>query len=117
MNVNKEIQELEIITELPVSPDMYSGEEEKYITYEYTDERPVFWGDDTTMYDQATVRVNLYTPPKFNYMELKHKIRDYLETLGVVEDISSWLENFTTKNNLEKTIRHTSFNLIITKER
>ena len=117
MNVNIEIQELETITGLPVSPDVYSGSDDKYITYEYTDERPIFWGDDTSLYDQAIIRINLYTPPMFNYMALKHKIRDYLDTIGEIDNIESWLETFTAKNNLEQTIRHTTFNVVITRER
>ena len=117
MNVNKEIQELSTITGLSVAPDVYSGNAEKYIVYTYTDERPVFWGDDATLADQVTIQVNLYTPPKFNYMEIKHSIRDYLETLGEINEISSWLETYTAKNNLEQTIRRTTFNVTITKER
>lgn len=117
MNVNPEIQKLKEITGLPVSPDMYSYDGSKYITYEYTDERPAFWGDDEVLYDQATIRVNLFTPPKVNYMEYKHQIRDYLETLGIIDEITSWLETFTAKNNLEQTIRRTIFSVTITKER
>lgn len=117
MNVNKEIQKLADITKLPVSPDVYSGGEDKFIVYTYTDERGALWGDDETLADQVTIQVSMYTPPKFNYMELKHKIRDYLESLGVLNEISSWLETYTAKNNLEQTIRHTSFNVTITKER
>lgn len=117
MDVNKEIQELGTITGLPVSPDIYSGSAEKYIVYTYTDERAVFWGDDEVLADQVTIQVNMFTPPKLNYMNLKHKIRDYLETLGEINEISSWLETFTAKNNLEQTIRHTTFNVTITKER
>ena len=44
MDVNKDIQALESITGLPVSPDIYIGNADKYIVYTYTDERPVFWG-------------------------------------------------------------------------
>lgn len=117
MDVNAEIQVLESITGLPVSPDVYSGDDDKYIVYSYEDERPTFWGDDETIEDQAIIQVNLFTPPKFNYMTLKHQIRDYLETLGEINEINSWLETFTAKNNLEKTIRHTTFSVIITKER
>ncbi|MBP5383558.1 MAG: hypothetical protein J6Y57_01125 [Lachnospiraceae bacterium] len=117
MNVNSEIQKLEEITGLPVSPDLYTYDGSKYITYEYTDERPIFWGDDTTMYDQAIIRVNLFTPPKYNYMALKHQIMDYLEILGEIDGVESWLETFTAKNNLEQTIRRTIFSVIITKER
>lgn len=117
MNVNPEIQKLKEITGIPTSPDTYSYSGDKYITYEYTDERPVFFGDDGVLYDQASIRVNLFTPPKFNYMDIKHQIRDYLETLGEVGEMSSWLETFTTKNNLEQTIRRTTFDVTITKAR
>ena len=39
MDVNAEIQVLESITGLPVSPDVYSGDDDKYIVYSYEDER------------------------------------------------------------------------------
>lgn len=117
MNVNEEIQALESIAGLPVSPDIYTGNKEKYIVYTYEDERPVFWGDDEPMEYQVIIQVSLFTPPKFNYMELKHQIRDYLETLGEINSINSWLDTFTAKNNLEVTIRHTTFSVTITKER
>ncbi|MBP5309634.1 MAG: hypothetical protein J6Z05_03310 [Lachnospiraceae bacterium] len=117
MDVNKDIQKLETVTGLPVSPDIYSGNAEKYIVYTYTDERTIFWGDDEALADQVIIQISMFTPPKFNYMELKHKIRDYLETLGELNEISSWIETYTAKNNLEQTIRHTSFNVTITKER
>ena len=117
MDVNSEIQVLESITGLPVSPDIYTGDDDKYIVYTYEDERPVYWGDDMPLEDQVIVQVNLFTPPKFNYMALKHQVRDYLETLGEISSIDSWLDTFTAKNNLEKTIRHTTFSVTITKER
>lgn len=117
MNVNPDIQKLSEITGLPVSPDVYSGDKDKYITYEYTDERPSFWGDDETLDDQAMIRVNLFTPPKDNYMDLKHAIRDYLETLGEIDEITSWIETFTAKNNMEQMKRHTTITVTITKER
>ena len=117
MNVNQEILELETITGLPVSQDIYTGTGEKYITFTYNTENPVFWGDDEVMEDETVLQVNLYTPVGFNYMGLKHTIRDYLETIGIVNSIGSWLDTFTVKNNLEKTIRHTNFVVTITKER
>lgn len=117
MNVNTEIQNLSSVTGLNVSPDIYTGNEDRYIVYTYTDERPVFWGDDNVIADQATIQVSLYTPPKIDYMGYKHQIRDYLESIGIVNEIESWLETYTAKNNLEVTIRRTTFNVTITKER
>ena len=117
MNVNQELNRLEEVTNLPVSPDIYDGNEDNYITYVYTDERPTHWGDDQVLADMTTVQVNLFTVPKKNHMTLKHTIRDYLETLGEVNDISSWLETYTTSKNVEKIVRRTTFNVTITKER
>lgn len=117
MNVNQEIMGLKSVTGLTVSQDIYSGKDESFITFTYNTEDPVFWGDDQVIEDEAVIQVNLYTPPAFNYMELKTKIRDYLETLGIVDSIGSWLDTYTFKNNLEKTIRHTTFIVTITKER
>ncbi len=117
MNVNSELQQLKNITGLPVYPDLYEGDEESYIVYTYNDERPVFWGDDIPIEDEVTVQVSLYTPHGYNYMALKHTIRDYLESLGVINDISSWIDTYTSKTNLEQKVRHTTFNVTITKER
>ncbi len=117
MNINQDILALESLTGLSVSPDEYSGNAEKYITFNYADENPAFWGDDIVLEDRATIQVHLYTPPKFNYMDLKHIIRDHLETLGIVDSIGSWIDTYTSKNNLEKKIRHTTFVVYITKER
>ena len=117
MDVNRDIQELESITGLPVSPDEYTGKADKYIVYTYADERPVLCGDDQVLEDQVIINVALYTPPKFNYMALKHQIRDYLETLGIVDGISSWIDTYTAKNNLELKVRHTNLSVTITKER
>ena len=117
MNINSEIKKLQEITGIKVSQDEYTGEDDKYIVFTYTDEYPVFWGDDKVLADEAILNVALYTPPRFNYMELKHLIRDYLETVGIVSDISTWLDIYTNKNNREITVRHTNFNVTITKER
>ena len=117
MNVNAEIQTLSSITGLDVSPDIYTGNKEKFIVYTYTDERSVLWGDDEALADQATIQVSLYTPPKIDYMILKDQIRNYLESIGMMNEIASWLETYTAKNNSEVTIRRTTFNVTITKER
>lgn len=117
MDVNTLIQELKEVTGLDVSPDIYTGQADSYIVYAYNDERPVFWGDDKVLADTAIIQINLYTPPKADYMDLKHQIRDYLESVGIVSDIQSWLDTYNSRNNLEVTVRHTAFTVEITKER
>ncbi|MBP3784599.1 MAG: hypothetical protein J6I68_15240 [Butyrivibrio sp.] len=117
MNANQKIQNLQEILGIPVRPDEYEGDESKYITYTYNDESPSLYGDDDPLEDTAIIQVNLYTPTDFNYMDFKHRIRNYLETLGEVTTIRSWIETFTSKNNLEKKIRHTVLVVNITESR
>lgn len=107
MNVNPLLQGLTEVTGLPVEPDLYEGEEDKYIVYTYQDERPVQWGDNRPLDDTAWIDVALYTPKRFNYMRLKHQVRDYLENKGfIVSDIRSWLD----PDGNGDYVRHTTFN-------
>lgn len=61
-------------------PDFYKGDDVEYIVWQYTDERPEVYGDDTDIYDITSVRVHLFTPnnPK-NY---KKQIRNRLRRAG-----------------------------------
>lgn len=80
MNINNHlITILNNATGLKVSPDEYDGKDEKYIIFTYTDERPVSYGDNAPIGDIAYLQIQLVTPKKFNYMGLKHIIRDTLE--------------------------------------
>ena len=112
MNVNPLMQGLETVTGLPVVPDLYEGSEKKYITYTYEDESPIGFGDDEVLADTAYMQVNLFTPKDFNYMSLKHSIRDYLESLGC---LTSTLSRVYQENNEQ--IRQTTFTVEISKER
>ncbi|MBE5830810.1 MAG: hypothetical protein E7306_03615 [Butyrivibrio sp.] len=114
MNANTLIQALGPMLNVPVSPDLYEGKKEIYITYSYNDESPSLYGDDRPLEDTAIIQVNLYTPKDYNYMTLKHEIRNYLETLGELTSTRSWLETYTSKTNLEVTKRHTAFVVNIT---
>lgn len=114
MNVNERIKKLEEITHLPVRQDVYSGAESSYIVFTYSAEHPVLNGDDRVLFDEATIQVNLYTPMELNYMTLKHQIRDYLETIGIVESIETWVDTYVSNKNLEETKRHTAFTVNVT---
>lgn len=112
MNVNPLLMELKNITGLPVVPDLYEGESDKWIAFTYHDERPVFFGDNKVLDDTAYIIISLYTPKSFNYMSLKHDIKTYLETIGIVTNCESYvyLEN-------QIPIRQTLFEVHITQER
>lgn len=113
MNVNALIQELETVTGLDVSPDIYTGTDSSYIVYAYEDEVPSDQGDDEVLTDTAYLSVNLYTPPKLNYMAYKSQIKDYLESIGIVTSVRSYLDTFTSGGE-DAQIRHTVFEVEIT---
>ena len=103
MNVNEKIRTLEDVTGYPVRPDIYTGGEDKYITFTYEDERPALVAD---------LQVTLYTPEDFNYFSDKKKIKKHLKEQGFnVESIQSWLDD--AKTGTKKT-RHTVFIVNIT---
>lgn len=112
MNVNSLISELKRITGLPVVPDLYQGESDKWITFTYQDERPVYFGDNVPLADTAYISVNLFTPKDFNYMTLKADIKDYLESIGIVTNCESYvyLEN-------QIPVRQSVFEVTISEER
>jgi hypothetical protein len=117
MNVNPLIMELKRITGLPVVPDLYvtaAGEKraDKWITFTYQDERPVYFGDNSPLVDTAYMSVNLFTPAEFNYLTLKEDIKEYLESIGIVTNCESYvyLEN-------QIPVRQTVFEVTISEER
>jgi hypothetical protein len=112
MNVNSLIVQLNNITGIPVAPDIYKGESDKWITFTYQDERPAFFGDNEILDDIAYISVNLFTPANFNYMALKKTIKRYLESIGVLTNSESYVY---TENQIP--IRQTIFEVQITKER
>ena len=91
MDLNKKIKKiLGEGTELPIEQDEYTGQENKYIIFTYSDERPVMHGDDRPIADEVYLNIQLITPKDFNYMELKHTIRNLLESAEfIVTSISS----------------------------
>lgn len=95
MDLNKKITCLKEITGYPVSQDIYEGNQTKYITFVYQDERPQAAADGKVIADQCDVYVNLYVPKKFDYYPDKDKIRDYLESIGgVIQSISVGIEEY-----------------------
>lgn len=100
MNVNPLIESLEKKFSIPVAQDEYDGKSDKYIIYTYEDERPVYFGDDKTLQDTAYLTVQLIVPKQFNYMNLKHQIRDELERMEfIVTDIRSFLSSAINGTN------------------
>lgn len=99
MNLNPILKELEKELGYPVVQDVYTGEKEIYGVYAYEDERGELYGDDNPIEDTAYMRIQIYTPQNYNYMQLKHQTRNYLEAKGfIITGIRSWLEKKLDRN-------------------
>ncbi len=93
MNVNEKLKTLlEGPTGLKVDQDEHDGNDDKYIIFSYADERPETFADNKPDSDTVYLNIQLITPKNFNYMKLKHKIRDLLEDADfIVTSIRSFL--------------------------
>lgn len=110
MNINGMIKTLEDTVKCPVAADVYEGEEKKYITFTYEDERSALDADNEEQQTVAYLQITLYTPPIQEYMEDKKKIKTELKKLGFcVESIQSWVDSHAPEKK-----RHTVFNANIT---
>ena len=116
MDVNEKLMRLQEVTGgIPVYPDEAPAEEEKSISFVYEDERPILNGDNRPVADTVHIQLTLYTPQDMNPMDLKHKIRDYLEEQEFcVTSIQSWVEKKLTGT---KRTRHTVFETNYTEPR
>lgn len=47
---------------LPVEPNVYTGTEQEYIVFNYSDERPTMYADDEDIYDSTSIQVHYFTP-------------------------------------------------------
>lgn len=94
MNLNPIFEELQDTLEYPVEQDMYQGRAGIYGVYSYEDERGTLYGDNRALEDTVYMRLQIYTPKNYNYMDLKHKTRDFLEQKGfIITGIRTWLES------------------------
>lgn len=110
MNLNPIFEAMPEKLGYPVEQDMYQGTEKVYAIYCYTDERGEVFGNNKPLIDKVCMRLQLYTPQNYNYMGLKHKTRDYLESHGfLITSIRTWLE--TALDNEAEKIRCTAMDM------
>lgn len=112
MNKNPFFCEFEKAIGIDVEQDEYTGKNDIYYVYVYEDEKPILHGDDKPIQDICYMQLKLYTPIKYDYLELKTKTRDYFEEREfLVTDIFTFRENGTIKGNK---MRCTVFKMICT---
>lgn len=101
MNINPLLIKLKEVTGLSVSPDVYRGSEEEYITFNYADERDILFADDKPIVEKADMQVHLFVLETTNYMDYKKKIKNYLLKIGACGISCSCIyENDTKKKHV-----------------
>ena len=80
MNVNPIVKSALASLNLPVSANTYDGTAVEYITFNYVDERPSLYADDTDINDQTIVQVHYFT--KSDPQTNKKAIRRLLRAVG-----------------------------------
>lgn len=115
MNLNELLINLLGVLGLPVKQDEYIGNADKYIIFIYEDETPSASADNKVTADTVYLQIQLITPKKFDYFDLKKRIRNLLEDADFfVTSISSFLGDAHT--GTEK-IRQTIFEINYTEQR
>lgn len=100
MNVNPLIINALSPLNIPVWPDYYipeTGDDiapDEYITFDYTDERDVLYGDDEPLEEETILRVHYFT--KGDPTETKTKIRKLLRDADfIVQSTAQYYESDT----------------------
>lgn len=103
--------QLKNVTGLDVAPDKYHGNNEEYITFNYADERGELFAEDDVLYDIASMQVHVFLKESANYLAMKKKVKDYLESIDAYgTSVTTIFEDDTRK-------RHMIFEFDYSKER
>ena len=82
MNVNKLIIDTLKPLVPDVVPDVYTGTNKTYITFNYADDRAAIFADNEPQIDIASMQIHLFMPDTLNPMTLKKQIRSKLFRAG-----------------------------------
>lgn len=109
MTVNEELINTIRALGLDCQQSEYTGKNDKYVVFDYEDEQPLLVADNSTEYDRVFIQLNLITPKGFNYLKLKDKIKNTLESQDwYISGCSSFLGDVYSETTK---IRTTVFNI------
>lgn len=80
MNINPIVISALSSLKLPISPNANLDGADEYITFNYVDERPALWADDTDILDETTIQIHYFT--RGNPQTNKKAIRRLLRAVG-----------------------------------
>ena len=99
MNINTLVKSALSTNFSEVHANVYNGVAEKYIVFNYSDERPSVYADDTDTLDDTSIQVHLFT--KENPSEDKKTIRRLLRLAGFsIVSTSEFYEADTGKTHV-----------------
>lgn len=66
----------------PYEPDIYTGEAERYFTYNYAADEGTLFGDNGAGSAIVSVQIHFFLPADDNFIKIKNQIRSELEKQG-----------------------------------
>jgi len=81
MSINSDIINALSSLSLPVCPDVYDGDADEYITFNYFSQGDDF-ADDAPQHETYFVQVHYICPLKKNSLSIRNQIKDALFTAG-----------------------------------
>lgn len=110
MTIFEKIQKALKSVGIPCVPDVYKGEECKWITYNYADDYGTDFADDVPETIINSVQIHLFLPQNEPFTRLKTKIRSILFEAGFT------FPEITVLTEEEEKIRHIIFECDIEEE-
>ena len=95
----------------PCRPDLYDGEEKKYFTFNYADERGADFGDNEPGCIASSMQIHFFLPLDENCIKEKKKVREALFSAGFT------YPEVTELTEKENNIRHIVYECDIAEER
>lgn len=66
----------------PYAPDVYTGGDERYFTYNYVTDKGAIWGDNGAEAVTADIQLHFFLPAADNFIKIKKEIRNALTEAG-----------------------------------
>jgi hypothetical protein len=104
VNVNPLLMEAGTALSLPIYPNVYksaagTAQPDDYLTFNYSDERPIMRADDGDQYDQTTIQLHEFC--KGDPQEKKKALRNFLRSKGfTIVSTGEFYESDTKYNHI-----------------
>lgn len=91
MTINQTIKKALEPFGYPVKPDLYTGPEKKWITFNEADNRAVMHGNNRPLGDLVSMQIHFFLPLTENYLKERREIRKALLNAGFTYPVITML--------------------------